>query len=169
MSTTSSKRRRAEEDREAHPIKRWAILALVVACVVLGLGVTVFHTQIDRAFDGQSSTRQMAVELDASDEASSQPFGGGVESRAAGAGSSVESGASGASDESNASVVGAMGGAAALMAQCVTSLEVIAWDDLGPESVKRLTLRDLPLVVAADWCGGDAFTLGRWRYLNKKE
>ena len=60
----------------------------------------------------------------------------------------------------------AVGGAAALMAQCVTSLEVIAWDDLGPESVKRLTLKDLPLVVAADCYGGDAFALGRADYLN---
>lgn len=59
----------------------------------------------------------------------------------------------------------AVGGAAALMAACVTSCEVIAWDDLGPESVKRLTLRELPLVVAADAYGQDAFTLGQAEYL----
>ena len=59
----------------------------------------------------------------------------------------------------------AVGGAAALMAECVTSLEVICWDDLGPESVKRLTLKDLPLVVAADCYGQDAFTLGQKAYL----
>lgn len=59
----------------------------------------------------------------------------------------------------------AVGGAAALMAECVTSLEVICWDDLGPESVKRLTLKDLPLVVAADCYGQDAFTLGQRAYL----
>ena len=59
----------------------------------------------------------------------------------------------------------AVGGAAALMAECVTSLEVICWDDLGPESVKRLTLEDLPLVVAADCYGQDAFTLGQKAYL----
>ena len=58
----------------------------------------------------------------------------------------------------------AVGGAAALMAQCVTSLEVIAWDDLGPESVKRLTLKDLPLVVAADCYGEDAFAKGQEEY-----
>lgn len=60
----------------------------------------------------------------------------------------------------------AVGGAAALMAACVTSCEVIAWDDLGPESVKRLTLQELPLVVAADAYGKDAFTLGQAEYLN---
>lgn len=59
----------------------------------------------------------------------------------------------------------AVGGAAALMAACVTSCEVIAWDDLGPESVKRLTLHELPLVVAADAYGQDAFTLGQAEYL----
>lgn len=59
----------------------------------------------------------------------------------------------------------AVGGAAALMAACVTSCEVIAWEDLGPESVKRLTLKELPLVVAADAYGKDAFTLGQEEYL----
>lgn len=59
----------------------------------------------------------------------------------------------------------AVGGAAALMASCVTDCQVIAWDDLGPESVKRLTLLDLPLVVAADAYGQDAFSLGQAEYL----
>lgn len=59
----------------------------------------------------------------------------------------------------------AVGGAAALMAACVTDCQVIAWDDLGPESVKRLTLKELPLVVAADAYGKDAFTLGQEEYL----
>ena len=59
----------------------------------------------------------------------------------------------------------AVGGAAALMAACVTACEVIAWDDLGPESVKRLTLKELPLVVAVDAYGKDAFALGQAAYL----
>ena len=59
----------------------------------------------------------------------------------------------------------AVGGAAALMAACVTELEVICWDDLGPESVKRLTLRELPLVVAIDAWGNDAFQQGQAEYL----
>lgn len=62
----------------------------------------------------------------------------------------------------------AVGGAAALMAECVTSLEVVCWDDLGPESVKRLTLRDLPLIVAADCYGQDAFVLGQQEYLAQR-
>ena len=68
--------------------------------------------------------------------------------------------------ENKAVYFAAVGGAAALMAQCVTACEVIAWDDLGPESVKRLELKDLPLVVAADAYGQDAFVLGQQAYLD---
>ena len=66
---------------------------------------------------------------------------------------------------SGAVYLAALGGAGALMAASVKELEVICWDDLGPESVKRLTLEDLPLVVAADCYGQDAFTLGQKAYL----
>lgn len=63
----------------------------------------------------------------------------------------------------------AIGGAAALMARCVTALEVVCWDDLGPESVKRLTLDKLPLVVAIDAEGRDAFAEGQAAYLAAQE
>ncbi len=59
----------------------------------------------------------------------------------------------------------AVGGAAALMASCVTEMTVVCWDDLGPESVKRLTLDELPLVVAIDAAGNDAFRMGQAEYL----
>lgn len=49
----------------------------------------------------------------------------------------------------------AIGGAGALAAQCIVSAEVIAFEDLGCESVKRLTLRDFPLIVAID-SGGNS-------------
>lgn len=67
--------------------------------------------------------------------------------------------------ENTAVYFAAVGGAAALMAKCVTACEVIAWDDLGPESVKKLTLDHLPLIVACDCYGEDAFTKGREAYL----
>lgn len=66
----------------------------------------------------------------------------------------------------------AVGGAAALIASCVTNLEVIAWDDLGPESVKRLTLKELPLVVAVDAYGEDGFWKGQqayWAFMEKSK
>ena len=52
----------------------------------------------------------------------------------------------------------AIGGAGALAAQCVQSLQVVAFDVLGCESVKRLELRDLPLVVAIDSKGNSLFS-----------
>lgn len=48
----------------------------------------------------------------------------------------------------------AIGGAGALAAQCITACEVIAFEDLGCESVKRLELRDFPLIVGIDCTGG---------------
>ncbi len=51
----------------------------------------------------------------------------------------------------------AIGGAGALAAKCVTSLEVIAFEDLGCESVKKLTVKDFPLIVAIDSRGGSLF------------
>ena len=49
----------------------------------------------------------------------------------------------------------AIGGAGALAAQCIESAEVIAFEDLGCESVKRLVLKDFPLMVAIDCVGGN--------------
>lgn len=63
----------------------------------------------------------------------------------------------------------AVGGAAALGAQCVKQLEVIAWDDLGPESVKRLEVEKLPLIVAMDAYGADAFQEGQNAYLRQRK
>lgn len=48
----------------------------------------------------------------------------------------------------------AIGGAGALAARCITECEVIAFEDLGCESVKRLTLRGFPLIVGIDSLGG---------------
>lgn len=58
----------------------------------------------------------------------------------------------------------AVGGAGALIARCVQAAEVVAFDDLGCESVKRLTVKDFPLTVAVDSRGNDLFRQGRARY-----
>lgn len=47
----------------------------------------------------------------------------------------------------------AVGGAGALAAKCITKAEVIAFEDLGCESVKRLQIKDFPLIVAVDSAG----------------
>ncbi len=51
----------------------------------------------------------------------------------------------------------AIGGAGALAARCVSACEVIAFDDLGCEAVKRLQIRDFPLIVAIDCHGNQLF------------
>lgn len=51
----------------------------------------------------------------------------------------------------------AIGGAGALAAQCVKSLEVIAFPELGCESIKRLEVENFPLIVAIDSEGNNLF------------
>lgn len=58
----------------------------------------------------------------------------------------------------------AIGGAGALACKCIKSCEVIAFDDLGCESVKRLYVEDFPLTVAIDCSGGNIFEEGRKKY-----
>lgn len=58
----------------------------------------------------------------------------------------------------------AIGGAGALAASCVKSCEVVAFDDLGCESVKRLLVEKFPVTVADDCQGGDIFSQGRADY-----
>jgi fumarate hydratase subunit beta len=52
---------------------------------------------------------------------------------------------------------GAIGGIAALMSQCVKKMELVAYEDLGPEAIRKLTIVDLPLVVINDSQGNDLY------------
>lgn len=58
----------------------------------------------------------------------------------------------------------AVGGAGALACKCITECEVIAFEDLGCESVKRLRFERFPLIVAIDSVGGNVFKTGRAAY-----
>lgn len=58
----------------------------------------------------------------------------------------------------------AVGGAGALIAKCIKSAQVIAFDDLGCESVKRMEIVNLPLTVAMDCHGGNLYQSGREEY-----
>jgi len=60
----------------------------------------------------------------------------------------------------------ALGGAGALMAASVRSLEVVCWEDLGCEAVRRLEVENFPLTVILDAQGGDLYELGPAAYLN---
>jgi fumarate hydratase subunit beta len=71
--------------------------------------------------------------------------------------------------KNNAVYFGAIGGIAALMSQCVKKVEMIAYEDLGPEAIRKLTVRDLPLVVINDSEGNDLYlsTKQKWHILSK--
>ncbi len=59
---------------------------------------------------------------------------------------------------------GAIEGTAALLARCVKEAEVIAYEDLGAEAVRRLVVEDFPVVVVNDLYGGDLYLEGRERW-----
>lgn len=58
----------------------------------------------------------------------------------------------------------ATGGAGALIATCVKSAEVIAFEDLGTEAIRRLTVENLPVIVAIDALGGNLYEEGPAHY-----
>lgn len=59
---------------------------------------------------------------------------------------------------------GATGGAGALLSGTVVSSEIIAYEDLGPEAVVRLQVRDIPLFVINDIYGSDLYETGMESY-----
>ncbi len=58
----------------------------------------------------------------------------------------------------------AVGGAGALISGCIKEAHVLAWEELGPEAVRRLVVEDLPLIVATDSQGNDLYATGRMKY-----
>ena len=62
--------------------------------------------------------------------------------------------------------LGAVGGAGAVMAASVSGAKVIAWDDLGCEAVRELTVADMPLTVVIDSLGNDLYDAGPLEYLD---
>ena len=63
----------------------------------------------------------------------------------------------------------AVGGAGALLSQTIRSLEIIAYEDLGTESMKRLEVDGFPAIVCCDMAGGDLLQQGKdqWRQQDK--
>lgn len=60
--------------------------------------------------------------------------------------------------------LGAVEGTAALLADRVKVAEVLAYEDLGPEAIRRLVVEDFPVVVINDLRGGDLYVEGRARW-----
>ena len=61
---------------------------------------------------------------------------------------------------------GAIGGAAALLAKCIVASEVVCYEDLGAEAIRKLTVKDLPATVVIDSRGESLFELGVRQYLD---
>ncbi len=58
----------------------------------------------------------------------------------------------------------ATGGAGALLAKRVKKAEIIAYEDLGPEAIRKLEVQDLPVIVINDVKGNDLYTEGEKKY-----
>lgn len=63
----------------------------------------------------------------------------------------------------------AVGGAAALIAQTVIKDELVAWEELGTEAIRKLTVKDFPAIVAQDCNGGNLYREGLKKYAGKSE
>lgn len=64
----------------------------------------------------------------------------------------------------NAVYFGAVGGAAALIARSIKRAEVVAYEDLGTEAIRKLTIEDFPVFVINDIHGGDIYKDGVAKY-----
>ena len=62
---------------------------------------------------------------------------------------------------------GAVEGTAALLADRVKEAEIVAYEDLGAEAVRRLVVEDFPVIVVNDLYGGDLYVEGRERWVRK--
>ena len=60
---------------------------------------------------------------------------------------------------------GAIGGAAALIGKSITDSKIIAYEDLGAEAIRKLEVKDLPLVVVIDAEGKNLYEIGQEAYL----
>ncbi|MEA4900626.1 Fe-S-containing hydro-lyase [Desulfitobacterium sp.] len=59
---------------------------------------------------------------------------------------------------------GAIGGSGALLAKRITAAEVIAYPELGPEAVRRLEVKDFPVMVIIDQEGNNLYEKGKAQY-----
>jgi len=69
-----------------------------------------------------------------------------------------------AMEQHKAVYFGAIGGAGALISKSIKKSEVIAYDELGAEALRRLKVEDFPATVVNDIYGGDLYQQGKARY-----
>ncbi len=64
---------------------------------------------------------------------------------------------------------GAIGGAAALIAKAITAAEVVCYEDLGSEAIRRLSVKDFPATVIIDTEGNNLYEIGVEKYLSAQK
>lgn len=62
----------------------------------------------------------------------------------------------------------AVGGAGALLSKCIKSAEVVAYDDLGTEAIRRLEVENLPAIVVVDCEGNNLYETAILEYKTEK-
>ena len=67
--------------------------------------------------------------------------------------------------EHGAVYFGAIGGCGALLSKCIKKAEVIAYEDLGAEAIRRMEVEDFPVIVVIDSEGNNLYESGRKAYL----
>ena len=67
--------------------------------------------------------------------------------------------------KSGAVYFGAIGGAGALLSHCIKKAEIVAYEDLGAEALRRLEVEDFPVTVVIDSLGNNLYEEGRKAYL----
>ena len=67
--------------------------------------------------------------------------------------------------EHGAVYFGAIGGCGALLSKCIKKAEIVAYEDLGAEAIRRLEVEDFPVVVIIDSEGNNLYETGRKAYL----
>ena len=68
--------------------------------------------------------------------------------------------------EHGAVYFGAIGGCGALLSKCIKKAEIIAYEDLGAEAIRRLEVEDFPVVVIIDSEGNNLYETGKKAYLD---
>jgi len=68
--------------------------------------------------------------------------------------------------EYGAVYLAAIGGCGALLSQCVKKAEIVCYEDLGAEAIRRLEVVDFPAIVVIDSEGNDLYRTGRQNYLD---
>ena len=63
--------------------------------------------------------------------------------------------------------LGAIGGAGSLISKSIKKAEVIAYEELGAEAVRRIEVEDFPVTVVDDIYGGDLYEEGKAKYQGK--